>query len=53
VPDILYVKLKSVAEFDKVAAKKRYNQPGFLRNMFGRGEFAFDPQFSTAKLDYG
>jgi hypothetical protein len=53
VPDILYVKLKSVTAFDKVAAKKRYNQPGFLRNMFGRGEFAFDPQFSTAKLDYG
>jgi hypothetical protein len=52
VPDILYVKLKSVAAFDKVAATKRYNQPGFLRNMFGRGEFAFDPQFSTAKLDY-
>ncbi|PKN19385.1 MAG: hypothetical protein CVU71_07710 [Deltaproteobacteria bacterium HGW-Deltaproteobacteria-6] len=53
VPDILYVKLKSVAAFDKAAAKARYNQPGFLRNMFGRGEFAFDPQFSTAKLDYG
>ena len=53
VPDILYVKLKSVAAFDKVAAKKRYNQPGFMQNMFGRGEFAFDPQFSTAKLDYG
>lgn len=53
VPDILYVKLKSVAAFDKAAAKRRYNQPGFLRNMFGRGEFAFDPQFSTAKLDYG
>ena len=53
VPDILYVKLKSVAAFDKVAAKKRYNKSGFLSNMFGRGEFAFDPQFSTAKLDYG
>lgn len=53
VPDILYVKLKSVAAFDKAAAEKRYNQPGFLRNMFGRGGFAFDPQFSTAKLDYG
>lgn len=52
VPDILYIKLKSVAAFDKVAAKKRYNQPGFLQNMFGRGDFAFDPQFSTAKLDY-
>lgn len=52
VPDILYVKLKSVAAFDKVAAKKRYNQPGFLRNMFDRGKFSFDPQFSTAKLDY-
>jgi Lysophospholipase catalytic domain len=52
VPDILYVKLKSVSAFDKVAAKQRYNQPGFLQNMFGRGDFAFDPQFSTAKLDY-
>jgi hypothetical protein len=53
VPDILYVKLKSVAAFDKVAAEKPYNKPGFLRNMFGRGAFAFNPQFSTAKLDYG
>lgn len=53
VPDILYVKLKSSREFDKLAAKKPYNQPGFLRNLFGRGDFAFDPQFSTAKLDYG
>lgn len=52
VPDVLYVKLKSVATFDKAAAKKPYNQPGFLQNLFGRGEFAFDPQFSTAKLDY-
>ena len=32
--------------------EKEYNQPGFLRNIFGRGEFNFDPQFSTAKLDY-
>lgn len=52
VPDILYVKLKSVKAFDEAAAGKRYNQPGFLRNMFGRGAFTFDPQFSTAKLDY-
>jgi predicted acylesterase/phospholipase RssA len=52
VPDILYVKLKSVAAFDKAAAKQRYNRPGFMQNLFGRGEFAFDPQFSTAKLDY-
>jgi hypothetical protein len=52
VPDILYIKLKSVDAFNKVAAEKRYNQPGFLRNTFGRGEFAFNPQFSTAKLDY-
>jgi len=53
VPDILYVKLKAVAEFNEWAATQPYNQPGFLRNMFGRGDFAFDPQFSTAKLDYG
>jgi hypothetical protein len=46
------VKLKSVAAFDKAAAKQRYNRPGFMQNLFGRGEFAFDPQFSTAKLDY-
>ena len=52
VPDILYVKLKSLAAFDKVAAKQRYNQPGFLRSLFGRGDFSFNPQFSTAKLDY-
>jgi hypothetical protein len=52
-PDILYVKLKSVAAFNEVAASKRYNQPGFLRNMFGHGKFNFNPQFSTAKLDYG
>jgi len=52
VPDILYVKLKSVAAFDKAAAKQRYNAPGFMQRLFGRGEFAFDPQFSTAKLDY-
>ena len=53
VPDILYVKLKSMAAFDKAAAKQRYNRPGFMQNLFGRGDFAFDPQFSTAKLDYG
>ncbi len=52
VPDILYIKLKSVSEFNKAAARQYYNQPGFLRNMFGHGEFSFDPQFSTAKLDY-
>ena len=38
--------------FDKVASKKKYNQPGFLKNLFGQGKFAFDPQYSTAKLDY-
>ena len=37
---------------NNVARDKEYNQPGFFRNIFGRGEFAFDPQFSTAKLDY-
>lgn len=52
VPDILYLKLKSSAAFDKAAAKKKYNQPGFLKNLFAQGKFAFDPQFSTAKLDY-
>jgi Lysophospholipase catalytic domain len=52
VPDILYVKLKSSAAFDKVAAKQRYNKPGFMRTLFKRGDFSFDPQFSTAKLDY-
>jgi len=35
-----------------VAAKKKYNQPGFLKKLFGQGAFAFDPQFSTAKLDF-
>jgi hypothetical protein len=52
VPDILYVKLKSLTAFDKVAGKQRYNKPGFLKRLFSRGDFSFDPQFSTAKLDY-
>ena len=52
VPDILYVKLKSVAAFDKIAARQRYNKPGFLKSLFSRGDFSFNPQFSTAKLDY-
>ena len=52
VPDILYVKLKSSKDFDAVAAKEKYNQPGFLQNLFGNGKFSFNPQFSTAKLDY-
>jgi hypothetical protein len=52
IPDILYIKLKSFNEFDDYARLKEYNQPGFLENIFGRGEFAFDPQYSTAKLDY-
>lgn len=52
IPDILYLKLKSLAAFDQLAAKKEYNRPGFLKNLFGRGRFSFDPQFSTAKLDY-
>lgn len=52
VPDVLYVKLKSSSAFDKVASKRPYNQSSFLRNLFGRGDFSFDPQFSTAKLDY-
>lgn len=52
IPNILYIKLKSSNEFDNYAADKPYNHPGFLRNLFGRGTFSFDPQFSTAKLDY-
>jgi hypothetical protein len=52
IPDILYIKLKSVNKFNTYAAKKPYNQPGFLRNLFGKGKFSFNPQFSTAKLDY-
>lgn len=51
-PDILYLKLKSYTPYDRVAARQPYNRPGFLKNLFGRGKFAFDPQFSTAKLDY-
>jgi hypothetical protein len=52
VPDILYVKLKSLTAYDKAAAKQRYNKPGFFKSLFGGGSFVFDPQFSTAKLDY-
>jgi predicted acylesterase/phospholipase RssA len=52
VPDILYIKLKSFKDFDNVAKDKEYNQPGFLRYLFDRGTFSFNPQFSTAKLDY-
>ena len=52
VPDILYIKLKSFDQFNLYAKKKEYNQPGFLENVFDRGEFAFNPQYSTAKLDY-
>ncbi len=52
VPDILYVKLKSLSAFNKVAAKQRYNKPGFFKSIFGGGDFSFDPQFSTSKLDY-
>lgn len=51
-PDVLYIKLKSWHRFDDAFREKPYNQPGFLRRAFGRGEFAFDPQFSNAKLDY-
>lgn len=52
-PDTLYVKLKSWDKFDRAAAKKPYNQPSFLGRLFGGDQFFFDPQFSTAKLDYG
>jgi predicted acylesterase/phospholipase RssA len=51
-PDVLYVKLKSLSAFDRAARRRSYNKPGFLENLFGRGTFRFDPQFSTAKLDY-
>jgi len=51
-PDILYIKLKSFDQYDRYARKMEYNQPGFLENVFDRGEFAFNPQYSTAKLDY-
>ena len=53
IPDILYIKLKSWDKFDSKAADEPYNQPGFLDQLFGGGAFTFDPQFSTAKLDYG
>jgi len=52
IPDILYIKLKSFDQFDDYARDEDYNQPGFLKNIFARGKFAFDPQYSTAKLDY-
>jgi hypothetical protein len=52
VPDIVCVKLKSSSRFNQVAAKKKYNQPGLPRSLFGCGQFPFDPQSSTAKLDY-
>jgi len=51
-PNILYIKLKSSRDFDAFAKNKPYNQAGFLRNLFNKGTFSFDPQFSTAKLDY-
>lgn len=51
-PSILYIKLKSMKKFDTQAKKQPYNEPNFLENLFGRGTFQFDPQFSTAKLDY-
>ncbi len=51
-PEILYIKLKSSRFYDRAAGRKEYNKPGFLRNLFGQGKFSFDPQFSTAKLDY-
>lgn len=51
-PDVLYIKLKAWSRFDEAFRDRPYNQPGFLRHVLGRGGFAFDPQFSTAKLDY-
>lgn len=52
IPDILYIKLKSYDKYDEFAQNKPYNKPNFMRNLFNKGSFAFDPQFSTAKLDY-
>jgi hypothetical protein len=52
IPDMLYIKLKSWDEFDTAAAQEPYNKPDFFDNLFGGGDFSFDPQFSTAKLDY-
>lgn len=52
IPDILYIKLKSSKEFDQVARRQPYNEPGLLQHLFDRGTFSFDPQYSTAKLDY-
>lgn len=52
IPDILYIKLKSFDAFDHHAQGQPYNKPGFLQNLFNQGDFSFDPQYSTAKLDY-
>ncbi len=52
IPDILFIKLKSWNVFDKIAAKEPYNQPSFFNQLFKQGKFGFNPQFSTAKLDY-
>ena len=52
IPDILYIKLKSWERFDEAGEEKPYNRPGFFGRSFGNGRFSFDPQFSTAKLDY-
>ena len=50
-PDVLYIKLKSSTVFDEKVRDKAYNRQGFLGSFFG-DKFSFDPQFSTAKLDY-
>ena len=52
IPDILYIKLKSWSRYNDFAADRPYNRPGFFSHLFGDGTFAFNPQFSTAKLDY-
>ena len=52
IPDILSLKLKSSRDFNSVAEDEPYNQPGFFGSLFGSSQFSFDPQFSTAKLDY-
>lgn len=54
IPNILYIKLKSLTRFDEdeTIANKKYNKPSFFDRLFDGGKFSFDPQFSTAKLDY-
>ncbi len=52
IPDVLYIKLKPWTRFDEAAADQPYNQSSFFSHLFRGASFAFDPQFSSAKLDY-